>query len=153
MFHDAAKGNRILSRGHRLRAGELQRLLRACLGYLLIFLLLSNALFPDWCRCSMMVGMPMRSMSGKMQAGSSSMIGMDDHCPMAGMGARSCSALCDLAHAPKGTVFGHLVYPAILTVVIAWFALLLQGFIRLPFANLLVVWAHPPPLSRVRLLI
>ncbi|MDD3760504.1 MAG: hypothetical protein PHO57_06690 [Acidithiobacillus sp.] len=140
-------------RQHSPRAGELKGLAKLFFGYLLIFLLLSNALSLDWCRCSMMVGMPMRSMSGMMQAGSSSMIGMDGHCPMAGMSTHSCSALCALAHAPKGTTFGHLVYPAILTVVLAWFALLLQGFVRLPFANLLVVWTHPPPLSRVRLLI
>jgi len=152
VYPDAAREIVMSSRKRVPRARGLRGSLRLFVSVLLVLLLLSNALFPDWCRCSMMVGMPMRSMSGMMRDGSS-MMGMSSHCPMVGMSAHSCSALCVLAHAPKGTTFGHLFIPIILILVLAWFALLLQGFVRLSFWNLLVVWAHPPPLSQVRLLI
>ena len=152
MFPDAAREIAMLPRKRVPLARGLRGLLRLFVSGLLVFLLLSNALFPDWCRCPMMAGMPMRSMSGMMRDGCS-MMHMGRHCPMNGMSAHSCSALCALAHAPKGTTFGQLFLPAILTLVLAWFALLMQSFVRVPCWNLLVVWAHPPPLSQVRLLI
>jgi len=149
---DAAREIAMLPRKRVLLARGLRGSLRLFVSGFLVFLLLSNALFPDWCRCPMMAGMPMRSMSGVMRDGCS-MMGMGSHCPMVGMSAHSCSALCALMHAPKATTFGHLFSPSILTWVLAWFALLLLGFIRQPLGNPRVVWAHPPPLSRVRLLI
>ncbi len=144
MFPDAAREIAMLPRKRVPLARGLRGLLRLFVSGLLVFLLLSNALFPDWCRCPMMAGMPTRSMSGMMHNGCS-MMGMGSHCPMVGMNAHSCSALCALMHAPKATTFGHLFFPAILAWVLAWFPLLLLDFVRLPLGNLLVVWPHPPP--------
>ncbi|WP_308387921.1 hypothetical protein [Acidithiobacillus sp. AMEEHan] len=116
---------------------------------ILLLLPLADAVFPDFCHCSRMAEMSMTSMRD-----------MPMHCPMMdgkmampGMQGHSCVALCALAHAPDGSVFGHLILPAVSLYALLWFSLPPLRFSIATFLDLVLVWAHPPPLSQVRLLI